>query len=509
MKNTLPMLRVLSLGGVGMAQAPPVGQVGQEQWYVVLNGEDRMGYMHTTRFEKDGVIHSRQSVKLVMGRAGAEVSIEVESGFAETPQGVPVEATSKINMGGMPMTSVVRFDGFDGPVEIVTGQAGRNSSSTRPAIEGKWFPPAAMQRYVQEQLTHGAQTISARTVDVSMGLTPIDMSMTVLGREEVEVYGKTVSAIVWEASVSAMPGITMREYVDDRGESIKTTMALMPGLELTVLQADKALALSELEPAEMMAATFVTPRRKIERPRELTGAVYRLQLNDGQALSVPQLGTQVITARHDDGAAELTVVMWPQDAERLAPGHLEASAVLNHEDPAVQADYQMARRSIAAKDVSSYKLALGLRSFVHQTIQTKDLSVGFATASDVARTKQGDCTEHAVYLAALLRAAGIPSRCVSGLIYADQFAGHEGIFGYHMWTQGWIADDPRDPDVGRWVDFDATLPGGVRFDATHIAISVSDMNQGLIDNDMAALVPLLGNLDIEVLETSHGPAVPE
>ena len=38
----------------------------------------------------------------------------------------------------------------------------------------------------------------------------------------------------------------------------------------------------------------------------------------------------------------------------------------------------------------------------------KDLSVGFATAADVARTAQGDCTEHAVLLAALLRASDIP-----------------------------------------------------------------------------------------------------
>ena len=56
-------------------------------------------------------------------------------------------------------------------------------------------------------------------------------------------------------------------------------------------------------------------------------------------------------------------------------------------------------------------------------------------------------------LAAMLRADDIPSRTVSGLVYVSSFEGAKDIFGYHMWTQGWIAEDGK----GRWVDLDATL----------------------------------------------------
>ena len=181
--------------------------------------------------------------------------------------------------------------------------------------------------------------------------------------------------------------------------------------------------------------------------------------------------------------------------------YLKPSPVLNHDDPAVQAWLEPLRRARLAGGVSA--TAEFLRQEVHRNIQSKDLSVGFATASDVARTKQGDCTEHAVLLAAMFRGAGIPSRCVSGLVYADQFAGHESIFGYHMWTQAWIDQDGDGPRPGRWLDYDATLPGDTRFDATHIALSVSDMNGGLISNEMAALLPLLGNLEIEVVQTDY------
>ena len=78
-----------------------------------------------------------------------------------------------------------------------------------------------------------------------------------------------------------------------------------------------------------------------------------------------------------------------------------------------------------------------------------------------------------------------------------------------MWTQAWIPS-ADDPSIGRWFDFDATLPHGNVRDATQIALSVSDMNDGVISNEMAALLPVLGNLQIEVVETvySNSDAAP-
>lgn len=468
----------------------------EEDWFVLLNGEDRIGYMRATQTTgEDGRITTGQEVKIVMARAGTRVEIAVGSEFVETADGEPIEASSSLNMGGVPIVSRAEFGETE--IKLTSGQRGRTTTTTNPPIEGDWLPPAAMGRYVERQLADGAEVIEVRTVDITSGLKAVDMTMRVRGREDVEVYGKVVPAIVWDATASAMPGVTMREYVDERGDSIKSTIALMPGLELTVMKADKALALSELAPAEMMAQTFVVPSRPIERPRELKRAVYRLHTKNGDAMpELPTEGSQsalpsgdfVVVVEHDDRVAD------PGDA------YLKASPILNHEDPAVKAWLEPLQRVRLAGGQAA--IAEFLRQEVHQNIKTKDLSVGFATASDVARTKVGDCTEHAVLLAALFRGAGIPSRCVSGLVYADQFAGHEGIFGYHMWTQAWVRSDDE-PNKGRWVDFDATLPGGVRFDATHIALSVSALNDGVMGNDMAALLPVLGNLEIEVVQTTY------
>ena len=51
-------------------------------------------------------------------------------------------------------------------------------------------------------------------------------------------------------------------------------------------------------------------------------------------------------------------------------------------------------------------MAYQLRELVNSHIQDKHLSTAYASASETARTASGDCTEHAVLLAAVLRARG-------------------------------------------------------------------------------------------------------
>lgn len=129
--------------------------------------------------------------------------------------------------------------------------------------------------------------------------------------------------------------------------------------------------------------------------------------------------------------------------------------------------------------------------------------MGFASASETARTREGDCTEHAVLLAAMLRADGIPSRVVSGLIYADRFAGERNIFAYHMWTQALLplktnsTDDDTQP-THHWVDLDATLPDTLPITATHIALGLHALEGDTRTNALVQLAPLMGRLAIDI-----------
>jgi transglutaminase-like putative cysteine protease len=141
--------------------------------------------------------------------------------------------------------------------------------------------------------------------------------------------------------------------------------------------------------------------------------------------------------------------------------------------------------------------AEALRRFVFAHIGDKNLGTAFATASETARTRKGDCTEHGVLLAAMLRAAGIPSRVAVGVVYVDRFAGERNVFGYHMWTQALLETDAGPA----WVDLDATLDEHRAFDATHIAFAVSGLGEGDTISSLSGIAPLLGALQIDVQET--------
>lgn len=129
--------------------------------------------------------------------------------------------------------------------------------------------------------------------------------------------------------------------------------------------------------------------------------------------------------------------------------------------------------------------------------------MGFASASETARSAVGDCTEHGVLLAAMLRADHIPSRVASGLVYVDHLVGAKGAFGYHLWTQALLTVDGKE----RWVDLDATLDDRRVFDATHIALALSDLSDADTMTSMVSIVPMLGRLKIEVVDVGD-PAKP-
>ena len=108
----------------------------------------------------------------------------------------------------------------------------------------------------------------------------------------------------------------------------------------------------------------------------------------------------------------------------------------------------------------------------------------------MAESHRGDCTEHAVLLAALARASGIPARVAVGLVYT-QSAKNTG-FAFHMWDELYVA--------GRWIPYDATLGlGGIG--GGHIKLSDSHLADGSALSSFLPVMQVMGSLSIEVVET--------
>ena len=147
-----------------------------------------------------------------------------------------------------------------------------------------------------------------------------------------------------------------------------------------------------------------------------------------------------------------------------------------------------AKEAVGDED-DPWSMALILERFVNREVKDKNFKQAFATAVEVARSREGDCTEHAVYLAALARACGIPSRVAIGLVYM----GGQQAFGFHAWTEVYID--------GRWTPLDGTLAlGGVG--AAHLKIAASNLEGASAYNLMLPVMKLIGRMRIEVLDAS-------
>jgi hypothetical protein len=112
-----------------------------------------------------------------------------------------------------------------------------------------------------------------------------------------------------------------------------------------------------------------------------------------------------------------------------------------------------------------------------------DLGVALAPASEVVRNRRGTCVAYAVLLAALERAAGLPSRVAMGFAYAD------GIWGGHAWSEAYIDN--------RWIALDAALFSPGPADAARLRFGASSGEDQLIKL-ITAGAQIYGNVDCQV-----------
>lgn len=456
-------------------------------WYVIEIDGQRAGWVHEiARVQGDQLITENES-QLVIKRGPTTIKVFVTSIFVETLDHRPLRWTVTQAIGASPTTTEFVFTDEAVEVTIGTGDAAR--MTTKPLPEDGWLTPGGASEFLSRRLRAGATAITIRSLDPSTGLKIGQTTYRVLGRIKAQALGRVVEAYEFEMESSAMAGMVTRGAMDENGLTVRSELA-MGGLKITTIAADRALAMAEIDPPEMMRRLLIRSSKPIPNARRSRTASFVLRVDDGKLPDVPTTGVQQVE-RLDERSIRVSV-----SVDEIAPvlEDLETKRYLAATELADCLDASVVELAGDRKSATTSSLARRMRDVVARHIDEKDLGVGFASASEVARTGQGDCTEHAVLLAAVLRARGIPSRVVSGLIYADGFLGAEQIFGYHMWTQALVEVD----GAMRWVDLDATLPLAGPIDATHIALTISDLADGETMNSLVMLGPLMGRLRVEV-----------
>jgi tetratricopeptide (TPR) repeat protein len=118
------------------------------------------------------------------------------------------------------------------------------------------------------------------------------------------------------------------------------------------------------------------------------------------------------------------------------------------------------------------KVAGLIMRYVSALLPDKRHTFSMADAVTTLDRGAGDCTEHAVLFASLMRAHGIPTRLVAGL-----YLTRGGLWGYHMWAAYWNGDSWQQIDPGNAV----YRPGALYVALGRGASRFSDLRQDLAE----------------------------
>ncbi len=486
---------------------PPRG-VFADEWYAVMVDGRKCGCMHTRLERMAGkgadLIQTWTKIQLALRRDQVEVSVGIEQKTTETLDGRPLNFLRTLYLGKQPLVTEGTVE--NGRVTLVTKQFNQAAPPQHHP-----YPAGALMEWgiYREQFRRGLNPGTKYDVLVyEPSIAPdrgCKTTVEILSRETIDLFGRKVEAAKARQTMQipqTLPGSPATQettlWVTEDGDVLRLEMSIM-NISIEVLACSKAVALADNDPAELMIGTLVQLNGPIdaERAQRIT---YRIELKNPDDKTplprFPETGMQKVTDVNRTGATVTVTRPSPNSSQsrsvasdtEMVNRYLAASATINFKDPKVA---ELARQA-ADGETDPRKLADKLSRFVADYVESKTLGVGFATASEVARSREGDCTEHGVLLAALGRANKVPSRIVTGLVYTEDFGGRPNVLVGHLWTQFWID--------GGWVDVDSALRQHTHIDATHIAMSIGAATDDGFADLVASTWLSLGRFTVTVIQ---------
>ena len=293
----------------------------------------------------------------------------------------------------------------------------------------------------------------------------------VMGQEEIFCMGLNQTA---QKLSLTFKGVTQLAWVGENGEVLKEKGFLGISLEKTTredalfglpIEASQDLTMVASVPSNML---IHDPAKLTELEVQIEGITYGNIYLDGGRQS---FGNNVLVIKKESLSNLLPLAdmdTWLEaEKEYLAP------------TPFVQSDHDKIRelaRQIVSGDREPLSKAVKLVDWVHQNIEKRPV-LSLPDALSTLENRMGDCNEHAVLLAALARAAGIPAKIEAGMVYLN------GRFYYHAWNL---------LHLGKWVTADALL-GQIPADVTHIRFSSGQHKQQL------DLMSIIGKIKLKIV----------
>lgn len=457
-------------------------------WNAIYMNDAKVGYMHsmTDQVEAGGqkVVHSRVVMEVTIRRFTDQLKITAVTDEFEMADGRLYAIDSQMLLAKEVQRTRGRLQS-DGTFVLTIQKGGTQQTQTIPWNKDVKGPYAHERALRDTPLKPGEK----RVLNVFMPEFNLisTRTLTALNWEQVKLNdGQTHRLLAVEDANDQIPQ-KGKFWVDAEGNIQKGELPV-GGLVMAVFRVSRSEALEESKggAVDLGYTTLVRTDRPIPNAHSARAVTYRLEFSDKKAAdTIPQASYQSILAREGDtlrlrvGRTEPSPEAQP--AEPPGAEFLESNGFIQSDDPEIVA---LAKQLTANVDDPWGKVQ-ALEKWVDKNMTNKDFTIAFADASEVIRTRQGDCTEHAVLLAALCRAVGVPSRVAMGLVYLEG----TGSFGYHMWTEVFVKD--------QWYALDGTLGQGF-IGGGHIKISDGSLKGASALSTLFPIFNVMGKMKIYV-----------
>ncbi len=465
----------------GSEQAQPE----ETEYFAVFMEGKKVGYAIQNRAVAGNKVTTSVDLKITLSRIGVSVSVKTKAITIETIGGKPLGFELEQALGMMVTKTVGTID-EQGKVTVKTGQQQE---------EFDWPSGAVMSEgmrllHLKHGLTEGT-TYTTKFFDPSM-MQVVDVEVKVGPKQNVDLLCRVVALTEVQSNISSaqMGTLISTEYYDDKLRLQKSVTPVM-GMTIEQVACTKEFALGEIDVLEMVDKMFMAspePLGDVGSARSIT--YYLSPVTDEVDLKIPSNDNQKVE-QLSGGTITLTVepVVAPRGVRfpyhGTNPTALEALEPTRYVESGQKVIIDLARRAVGrTKDAAD--AVRKIEAFVAEYVENTSLSVGYASAAEVAASRQGDCSEFAVLTAAMCRAVGVPAQVVVGVAYVKDFAGHQG-FGGHAWVQAYVGS--------KWFGLDAAFKsaGFGGYDAGHIALAVGSGNP----EDFLSLLNTMGQFKID------------
>jgi hypothetical protein len=489
---------LLVLASAAVAVAPAVAgdeETIDDAWTIARMAGAEVGHSHAVSrwVEKDGerLVQTEMEMTMSFGRLGQDIEMKSTATTLEDADGRL--RSSRTEMKLSTVDSRVEAEVRDGKIHVKTTNYGATTEQTLDT-DGDVLGTYGISRVRARHAGTPGATYSYKTFSGEMMARIVTATGKVIGPVEKEVLGEVRTLVELHEEVDIMPGLVAKAWIDDEGRSIVEYIPLTGGIE--TIRVSKERALAKEEPTgdatgDILLALSIASNVRLPFPYRVDSALYEIEVKEGdpakfaeRAASPRQTiekrdGNRILLRIRKMEPAPGASYAIPYRGDKDLSEFTEPNTWLQSDDPVVVA----AARAAIGDEKDAWKAAKRLERWVYEHIRNKNMTVGFASAREVCDTGEGDCSEHAVLLAAVLRAVGIPSRVSMGVVYFN------GVFAGHAWTEAWIGD---------WIPLDATMARPF-VSAVHVSFG----NSSLSDEGMDALMGTgvaLGNVDFEILE---------